>query len=349
MSRVGEIRSAWLCDVGKRRHREDIVCAIRNGGINDNHSIAYCLLGYLCAYYRYYHPIEFITSFLNNAANEEDIRNGTAYAERVGIKVTMPKWGLSKSQYFFDKERNVIAKGVTSIKYMSGGLAEELYNIAHSKKYEYFVDVLREIGKTSLNARQLDILIKLDFFSEFGNQRELFRIWEFFNNIFKEGEAKQISKSKIEGSPLESIVQKYSTDVTKSGAKAKNYTLTDIRSALIETEQSIKSAGLSDLSITLKVKNFADVMGYVGYVSGKEEDRKKLYVMNTYPLVRKKDGKQFGYSVITKSIGSGVEARFTVFNRVFDNEPIEKGDIIICKSWERDGQYFRMTGYEKIY
>ena len=29
-----------------------------------NHSIAYCLLGYLCAYYRYYHPIEFITSFL---------------------------------------------------------------------------------------------------------------------------------------------------------------------------------------------------------------------------------------------------------------------------------------------
>lgn len=54
-----------------------------------NHSVAYCLLGYLCAYYRYYHPIEFITSFLNNAANEEDIRNGTAYANRVGIQVTM--------------------------------------------------------------------------------------------------------------------------------------------------------------------------------------------------------------------------------------------------------------------
>ena len=84
-----------------------------------NHSIAYCLLGYLCAYYRYYHPIEFITSFLNNAANEDDIRNGTAYANRIGIKVTMPKWGLSKSEYFFDKDKNIIAKGLTSIKYMS--------------------------------------------------------------------------------------------------------------------------------------------------------------------------------------------------------------------------------------
>ena len=71
--------------------------------------------------------------------------------------------------------------------------------------------------------------------------------------------------------------------------------------------------------------------------------------METYPLLRKKDNKQFGYSVITKSIGSGKESRFTVMNRVFDKEPIKKGDIILCKSFERNGQYFTMTGYEKIH
>ena len=70
--------------------------------------------------------------------------------------------------------------------------------------------------------------------------------------------------------------------------------------------------------------------------------------MDIYPLVRKKDGKQFGYSMITKSIGSGVESRFTVFNRVFDTEPVKKGDIIYLTSWSRDGQYFRMEGYRKI-
>ena len=84
-------------------------------------------------------------------------------------------------------------------------------------------------------------------------------------------------------------------------------------------------------------------------MSGKDEDRKKLYIMDTYPLVRKKDGKQFGYSIITKSIGSGVESRFTLFNRVYDKEPIQKGDIIYLTAWERDGQYFRMTGYRKIF
>lgn len=315
-----------------------------------NHSIAYCLLGYLCAYLRHYHPLQFITSFLNNAANEDDIRNGTAYANRIGVKITMPKWGLSKSEYFFDTERNIIAKGLTSIKYISAGCAEELYELSHRKKYTRFMDVLLDIDKhTSLDSRQLDILIKIDFFSEFGNQRELFRIAELFDKMFKSGEAKKISKEKVDGTPLEPIIKKYSVGVTKSGGEAKSYTLLDIESILREVEDAVKAANLPDLSLILKVKNFEDAMGYIGYVSGNEEDRRKLYVSDIYELHRKKDGKQFGYSIITKSIGSGKDARFTVFNPVFNKEPIQKGDIIYCKAFERDGQYFRMTAYDKVY
>ena len=278
-----------------------------------NHSVAYCLLGYLCAYYRYYHPIEFITSFLNNAANEDDIRNGTSYANKVGIKITMPKWGLSKSECFFDREKNIIAKGLTSIKYMSSGIAEELYELAHNHTYTRFVDILADLdAKTSINTRQLDILIKLDFFSEYGNQRELIRIVEMFYEMFKKGQAKKISKDKVDGTPLEPIVSKYAVGVTKSGGVAKSYTLLDVKSILCEVEDAIKALHMEDLSDLIKVRNFADVMGYIGYISGKEEDRRKLYVLEVYPLVRKKDGKQFGYSVITKSIGSGKEGRFTV-------------------------------------
>ena len=315
-----------------------------------NHSVAYCLLGYLCAYYRYYHPIEFITSFLNNAANEEDIRNGTAYANRVGIQVTMPKWGLSKSDYFFDKEKNIIAKGLTSIKFMSAGIAEELYSLAHSKTYTKFVDVLSDIDtKSSLNTRQLDILIKLDFFSDFGNQRELLRIAEMFYETFKKGQAKKISKDKIDGTPLEPIVSKYAVGLTKAGQFAKSYTLLDVDSIMRETEDAIKALHMDDLSDLLKARNFVDVMGYVGYVSGKDEDRRKLYVLDVYPLVRKKDNKQFGYSVVTKSIGSGKESRFTVVNKVYEEDPIKNGDIIFCKAYEKQGQYFRLTEYSKVY
>ena len=316
-----------------------------------NHSIAYCLLGYLCAYYRYYHPLEFITSFLNNAANDDDIRSGTSYANRVGIKVTMPKFGVSRSDYFFDAEKNVIAKGLSSVKYMSVSIAEELYRLGTENHYETFTELLFDIDrKTSLNTRQLDILIKLDFFSDFGNQRELLRITEMFYDVFKKGEAKKISKERVDGTALEQIVSKYAVGTTKAGQLAKQYTLLDVKSILIEVENAIRSVHMEDLSDTVKMRNFADVMGYAGYTSGKEEDRRKLYIQEIYPVSRKRDGKQFGYSIITRSLGSGKEARFTVFNKIYNSDPIHKGDIIYCRSFEQDGSgYFTLTGYSRIF
>lgn len=314
-----------------------------------NHSIAYCLLGYYCAYYRYYHPIEFITSFLNNAANEDDIKNGTAYARKIGIKVTSPKWGVARSEYFYDKERNTICKGMESIKYMNASISDELYEIAHTKDVKTFMDVLREVQNTSLNSRQLEILIKIDFFSEFGNQRELLRMVDIYYNTLDKGNASKISKTKAEASPIEDIIAKYSNNKTKAGGIAKSYTILDMNSIMREVEDKVKSVGMEDLGDLIKVQNFKEYMGYVGYVSEKEEDRPKLFVMNIYPLHRKKDGKQFGYSIVTKSIGSGKESRFTVFNNIYDKEPIKENDIILCVKYETDGQYFTLRDYRHIY
>ena len=100
----------------------------------------------MCAYYRHYYPIEFITAFLNDAANEDDIENGTKYAEKVGIKITMPKWGISKSEYAYDKESNTIAKGLSSIKYMGSAVAKELYDKSLKKANELYNDALKSAG-----------------------------------------------------------------------------------------------------------------------------------------------------------------------------------------------------------
>ena len=315
-----------------------------------NHAIAYCKLSYLCAYFRYYYPLEFITSFLNNAANEDDIKNGTKYASKIGIEVTMPKWGVSKSDYAYDKEQNIISKGLSSVKYIGANVGKKLYEIAHRRTYERFVDVLCALHEESaVDARQLDILIKIDFFSMYGNQRELMRIVDIFTNIFKRGEAVKVAKSKIEGTPMENIVKKYAIGVTKSGGAAKSYTLLDVKSIMDEVEDAVKELHLDDLSDVLKVRNFKDIMGYVGYVSGNENDRRKLYITSIYPVARRKDGLQFGYQVCTKSIGSGREGRFTVLNGLYNKQPIKEDDIIYCSSYERtkDG-YFRLTGYSLI-
>ena len=284
---------------------------------------------------------------MNNAANDDDIQNGAALAKSLGIKVTMPRYGISGWDYTFDKSQNIIAQGIGSIPYMSGKAIEELGGI-YNNIYTSFTDLLFDISnKTSLNSRQLTILIELDFFCEFGNQRELFRIVDLFNT-FKKGEAKQIKRSMVEGTELEPIVKKYSVGVTKSGGIAKSYTLLDVASILREAEQAIRDVHMPDIDDLTKIRNFQEIMGYLGYVSGKEEDRRKLFVTDIKPLYRKRDNKQFGYSVFTKSIGSGKESRFTVFNPVYNKNPIKENDIIYCSSWERDGQYFTLTGYSKV-
>lgn len=317
-----------------------------------NHSIAYCLLSYLCAYYRHYHPIEFLTAYLNNAANEGDIKTGSMYAEKLKIKIEMPRWGHSKSGYFFDSDHRTISKGVASVKYMSADVADELYDLSQNGQYPYFMTVLRVVKNTALDARQLGILIKIDYFADYGNQRELLRLADIYNNIFysksSHSEVSRVSKEKIDGTILEPVVRKYATDKTKSGMPAKSYGILNMTAILEESEAAVKELHMDDLGDLVKMQNFADVMGYAGYVSGKEADRKKLYITATYPLCRKKDGKQFGYSVLTKSIGSGKEGRFTVFNKVYNETPIVKGDIIYCKSFARDGQYFQLTSYDKI-
>ena len=314
-----------------------------------NHSIAYCLLGYLCAYYRYYYPIEFTTAFLNDAANDDDIRNGTLLAKQYGIKVVPPKFGISRSEYAFDRERKTIAKGLSSIKYMGSKVADALHRLSDEHKYDCFTDLLFDISDIAgLDTRQLSILIHIDFFSDFGNQRELENIvyfWEFF----KRGAAKQIKKDKVAGSYIEEIVIAHSTDKKKDGTIAASYTLTDVPAIIRDCEKKVLSLGLQDFGIITKIRSFNEAMGYSGYVSGNEDDRSTLFVKDVFPVKRRSDGKQFGYNILTQSIGSGIESRFTVFNRVYNEDPIKKDDIIKCLRYRRDGRgYFTMEKYRHI-
>ena len=314
-----------------------------------NHSDAYSAIGYICGYLRHYHPIEFLTAALNIFGDNTDKTGAIAkYAAKVGITISLPKWGVSRGDYFFDKDKKIIAKGLTSIKYMSSNLAQELYDLSKNKIYGHFMDLLNDMSEcTCMDTRQLDILIRLDFFADFGNQRELLRLVDLFT-LFKKGKAKQIKKEEIVGTPLDAIVEKYAVGVTKSGTTAKSYTLLDVMAILREAEFSVKASNMEDLSDLLKVHNFFDLMGYMGYVSGKEVDRRKLCICDIRPMLRKSDGKQFGYGIITKSIGSGKESRFTIMNPVYRKLPVEKGDIVYCKSYERQGQYFELTAYDKI-
>lgn len=315
-----------------------------------NHSIAYCLVGYLCAYYRYYYPVEFITAFLNNAANDEDQQNGVLLMKAYGVKVLQPRYGMSRAQYFCDPKSRTISKGVASLKGFGDAVADEIYDVSQKYPKNTFSEVVSNLAAhSSVNSAQLHTLVTIDYFEEYGNQRELETFLYIYRDVFRDGDAVQIKKQAVAGTYLEPIIARHANGLTKSGKEAASWRDMDLMAILNECEQHIKSIGMQDYGLYTKVRNFKEAMGYCGYISGKEEDRPKLLVKSVIPLKRKKDGKQFGYSVITQSIGSGIETRFTVFNRVFNEHPIQEDDIIICNRWVREGQYFTMTAYRKVY
>ncbi len=316
-----------------------------------NHSDSYSVIGYICGYLRYYYPIEFLTAALNTFSdNTEKTAAITKYAKKVGVRVTSPKFGVSRSNYAFDRDRAIIAKGMSAVKHIGKKLAQEIHGLSDDgKTYDRFSDLLADLyGRTSIDSQQLSTLIHIDFFSDFGNQRELESIvyfWEFF----KRGAAKQIKKDKVAGSYIDEIVQRHSTDRKKDGGISTSYTLTDVPAIIRECEDKVLSLGLKDYGVITKARYFNECMGYNGFVSGREEDRSTLFIRDVFPVKRKKDGKQFGYNVLTQSLGSGIESRFTVFSTTYKEDPIKKGDVIKCLKFRRDGKgYFTLEKYRHV-
>ena len=152
-----------------------------------NHSQPYSYMGYVSAWLRYYYPVEFITTAFNLNRDKEEKTNALiTYAHKMGIKINSPKFRFSRADYFCDSVNRVIYKGLGSIKHMSAQVAEDLYTL-RDEKFSNFIDLLYAIQElpNKPDSRQLDILVKIGYFQEFGNAKALLTGIEVFNKFYK--------------------------------------------------------------------------------------------------------------------------------------------------------------------
>lgn len=175
-----------------------------------NHSQPYSFEGYACGWLRYYYPLEFITASLNiNIDKEEKTKDLIAYAKKRGIKIQNPKFRKSKDEYFFSKEDNCIYKGISSLKNV-GKIGNDLYALKDTH-FNSFIDVLSTIDNHKIcNSRELEILISIGFFDEFGNPNQLLKIVELYNKF---ATAKVLSKDKLTQEEKQ-IIHKYAQKET---------------------------------------------------------------------------------------------------------------------------------------
>ena len=293
-----------------------------------NHSISYCLLGYIMGYLRYYHPEAFICAFLNCANNDDDITNGTKLANIKGIKIEEPKFRFGQAEYSFDKEKHTIYKGMGSIKYLNNRVATQLYNLRNNT-YNNFFELLEDITRnTSVNIRQLEILIRLDFFREFGNARLLLRYVDVYNMFLSstKGYIQSIGKEAYKSKILMDIIARNSTETNT------RYKIQNMKGIFKEIDELLQSANIEDFSLKDKIIDQQEYIGYVSIKTCKPEDRPKLFVLSMKSLKAKKGkqaGKVWARSFTTHSIGRGKSGEWMILENDYQrNGGFNVNDII---------------------
>lgn len=279
-----------------------------------NHSTGYSMIGYMCGYLRYYYPKEFLTAYLNNAQNDDDIIMGSQLANQLGIPIKPIKFRGSNAKY--TPTDDGIYKGIASVKHLNEEVSQQLYDL-RDNHYDTFVDLLIDIkDKTSCDSRQLDILTKLDFFSEFGRIGKLLKIEKAFASIYGK---KQMKKDKAEELGLTEYVKKYSGKETE-----KMYSMIDSIALLKDIESSTFN----------RVDKARDIIGwqdeFLGYMDYVNPNIPKSYMVVTH-LNTKYSPRFDGYclnngkSVMFKARKTG---KPSAMYDTFSQKPFEEGDII---------------------
>ena len=277
------------------------------------HAYSYSYIGYICAYLRYYYPVEYATACLNVWQSKEDkTKEATEYCKNVNIKIKEPVFRHGRPEYSSDSEHREVYKGMKSIKYLNDDCSNGLY-LFRDNTYSAFADLLYDIfhdEQCKINTKQLEILIRLDFFKEFGNSNELLYIYENFQK-FKNGDAKSFSKSKTNPeSILYSILKRNSTETEKT------FTKLNAMNIVREIEEYIKCQNLKDIPIRKKMETQKEYLGYINLVTEKPEDRPKIIVLEKRVLVAKTGknaGKPWCVVIDGQSIGSGKKSSYTIY------------------------------------
>lgn len=180
-----------------------------------NHATPYSFLGYVVGWLRCYYKLETVTTALNIYKDDTDkCLEILQYAKKNSIELKPIKFGKSGAAYTMDKENNCIYKGIESVKFCNAKIADELLELSKNE-YDNFIDLLKDIKeKTSLNSRQLSILLGLNFFSDFGKNKYLLNVVDVYDKF---ASAKIIAKSKMESLGVsEYLMSKYAGKETKS-------------------------------------------------------------------------------------------------------------------------------------
>ena len=319
-----QLLEGWHKQVGEEKGFEETWQVVEDAAkysFNASHSLSYAYDSLYGAYLKSHYPLEYYTVALNYYSNDAT-RTGklTKELKSYGISLEKPSFRYSIDKYFMDKENNKIYKGTEAIKFLNKDCSLYLYSLRENK-YETFVDLLAEItdakdenNRSYVNSRQIDILIKSQYFQEFGNNKKLLTIYNYFKVLYGR---KVLSKDKAKELNLPSYI--FEQDgVTQTEKQYKFENICDILK-LIEHNTPNESFGIKE-----QVEFENDALGYINMTY--DVDKRVCYVLDI--------DTKYTPKVTLYCLRNGKTVLCKVNKALFKKQPLKVGMIIRASRFE---------------
>ena len=298
----------------------NIMEAFSKYAFNASHAYSYAYDSVYGAYLKSHYPYEFYSVMMQHLSEKGDKDKVSEYKKEMrnafGIKEGEYKFRKDNRTFSIDRKEKCINPALFSIKNFSNAIAESLYNMKdmHFDSFRNFLEYVKE--NSILGDSRIIDLIKIDYFSEFGNMNYLLN---YFNTFILFHEKKTYSslykKDKAFNLGIDfDVIRKHCKNETPQS-------FTGLNSIEIVEELAKK---FSDVKTTQKeiIQSKFEVMGYVDTIDKKYSGFCIVTDLNV----------DYSPKLVFYALANGNSIMAKIDKKTFYRNPLKRGDIVKVES-----------------
>ena len=277
-------------------------------GFNSAHAYCMSIDSLYCAYLKANYPYEFYETLLQFHSDRGEKDKVAALKSEMetafGIKEGQYKFGRDNRKFIIDKENHCIQPSLLSIKGLSQGFANDLYELG-KEHFNSFLELLPRLKalKTG-NSAKIDTLIRLNYFSDFGDIGKLLMIVKIYEQY---AESTIIKKEKCLID--REIMLRFATETEKQ------YRIIDKKKFV---SYLCDNSTPEPYTLAQRLKDEQELLGRNVYMDSKLKYQGFVTDVNT----------SFSPKITLYDLSTGKTETIKCYKRTFAEQPLSKGMVI---------------------